>query len=69
VASEKLAVFTGTTLKPRFYYPTHPQNHTKKKEERKEERGRENTRLVMLIIFYVADFETTRCAPVQEPVS
>jgi len=38
VTPEDLPVFTGTTLKPRFYDSEQPKNHTKEKGEGREER-------------------------------
>ena len=56
VAPANLAIFTGTTLKPRFYDSNQPQNHTIEKGERKQGKE-ERERLLTLIIFILPTLE------------
>jgi len=62
VAPANLAIFTGTTLKPRFYDSNQPQNHTIEKGERKQGSGGERT-TPHTHNFYIADSGE----PVQTP--
>lgn len=66
VVPKNLTIFTGTTLKPRFYDSKQPQNHAHERDRRGKGREGGEKRL-FTHIFLILPTLPTRYAPLQMP--